>query len=58
MFIWHSDLVHGGSPIADDSRTRASLVCHYFGEADCMDKGADMVPMNAGYWMRRPQHAR
>jgi phytanoyl-CoA hydroxylase len=55
VFIWHADLVHGGSPIADDSRTRSSLVCHYFGEADCVDKGADMVAMNAGYWMRRPQ---
>jgi phytanoyl-CoA hydroxylase len=55
VFIWHSDLVHGGSPIEDDKRTRASLVCHYFGEADCVDKGADRVAMNAGFWMRRPQ---
>ena len=55
VFIWHADLVHGGSPIIDDSRTRASLVCHYFGEADCVDKGSELVPMNAGYWMRRPQ---
>jgi phytanoyl-CoA hydroxylase len=53
VFIWHSDLVHGGGPIADRSLTRSSLVCHYFGETDCMERGMDIVPMHAGYWMRR-----
>jgi ectoine hydroxylase-related dioxygenase (phytanoyl-CoA dioxygenase family) len=55
VFIWHADLVHGGSPIADDRRTRSSLVCHYFGEADCVEKGMDLVPMNGAFWMRRQQ---
>jgi hypothetical protein len=55
VFIWHADLVHGGSPIADDKRTRSSLVCHYFGENDCVEKGMDIVPLNGGYWMRRQQ---
>jgi ectoine hydroxylase-related dioxygenase (phytanoyl-CoA dioxygenase family) len=30
VFIWHSQLLHGGSPITDMSRTRRSLVTHYF----------------------------
>jgi phytanoyl-CoA hydroxylase len=53
VFIWHSDLVHGGRPIADHFRTRGSLVCHYFGEADCVARGVDLVPANGGYWMQR-----
>lgn len=53
VFIWHSDLVHGGSPIADPSRTRSSLVCHYFCETDCIARGMDIVPMHGGYWLRR-----
>jgi ectoine hydroxylase-related dioxygenase (phytanoyl-CoA dioxygenase family) len=53
VLIWHSDLVHGGSPAADASLTRSSLVCHYFGETDCTERGADLVSMHAGYWMRR-----
>jgi phytanoyl-CoA hydroxylase len=30
VFIWHSQLLHGGSVIQDMSRTRRSLVTHYF----------------------------
>jgi phytanoyl-CoA hydroxylase len=55
VFVWHADLVHGGSPILDERRTRGSLVCHYFGESDCVEKGMDLVPMNGGHWMRRLQ---
>jgi ectoine hydroxylase-related dioxygenase (phytanoyl-CoA dioxygenase family) len=53
VFIWHADLVHGGSPIADHGLTRSSLVCHYFGETDCIERGMEIVPMHAGYWMKR-----
>jgi ectoine hydroxylase-related dioxygenase (phytanoyl-CoA dioxygenase family) len=53
VIVWHADLVHGGSPIKDARRTRNSLVCHYFGKADCLDRGTDLVPMNRGYWMPR-----
>jgi hypothetical protein len=53
VFIWHADLVHGGSPIVDEGRTRGSLVCHYFGESDCRDDGADLVPESEAFWMRR-----
>ena len=34
VFIWHSQLFHGGSPINDSSRTRKSLVTHYFRAQD------------------------
>jgi phytanoyl-CoA hydroxylase len=53
VFIWHSDLVHSGSPIKDLRRTRTSLVCHYYGEADARALGADLVPHHRGWWMRR-----
>ena len=53
VFIWHSDLVHAGSPIKDLQRTRTSLVCHYYGEADARALGGDLVPHHAGHWMRR-----
>ena len=32
-FVWSANLVHGGSPVADPSRTRRSLVTHYYFEA-------------------------
>lgn len=53
VFIWHADLVHGGSPIRDMKRTRSSMVCHYFGQEDCVERGMDLVPRNKGFWMRR-----
>ena len=30
ILVWHENLVHGGSPRADLSRTRKSIVSHYF----------------------------
>jgi phytanoyl-CoA hydroxylase len=53
VFIWHSDLVHKDSRVRDHRSTRSSLVCHYFSETDCIQRGADIVPMQGGYWMRR-----
>lgn len=29
VLIWAADLMHGGSPIVDPTRTRQSLVCHF-----------------------------
>ena len=29
-FIWHANLVHGGSPVIDASLTRKSMVIHYY----------------------------
>ena len=34
VLIWHSQLFHGGSPIKDKSKTRKSLVTHYFTTED------------------------
>jgi hypothetical protein len=30
ILVWHENLIHGGSPRADRSRTRLSIVSHYF----------------------------
>ncbi len=32
VFIWHANLLHGGSPITRPGATRRSMVCHYFAE--------------------------
>jgi ectoine hydroxylase-related dioxygenase (phytanoyl-CoA dioxygenase family) len=34
LFVWHSQLYHGGAPIIDRSLTRKSLVTHYFRAKD------------------------
>jgi phytanoyl-CoA hydroxylase len=33
VFLWHAQLLHGGTPIADPAKTRSSLVVHYWGAA-------------------------
>lgn len=32
VLIWHSNLLHGGSPITEKGTTRKSMVCHYYAE--------------------------
>lgn len=32
VLIWHSNLLHGGTPITSPGSTRRSMVCHYFAE--------------------------
>ncbi|MEO0897743.1 MAG: phytanoyl-CoA dioxygenase family protein [Bacteroidota bacterium] len=32
LLIWHANLIHGGDPILDPSRSRKSMVVHYFGK--------------------------
>lgn len=34
VFIWHANLFHGGEPHLDKSKTRKSMVLHYFNEED------------------------
>ena len=54
LFIWHSDLVHGGSALADRTKTRRSLVCHYFTENDCArDENLRLEELNGGLWINR-----
>ncbi|HMD62303.1 MAG TPA: phytanoyl-CoA dioxygenase family protein [Opitutaceae bacterium] len=57
VFVWHGDMVHGGSQIRDMGRTRASMVCHYFGETDCRERYLDIVPANGAFWMQRQQQS-
>lgn len=54
VFLWHSDLVHGGGAIQDAHKTRRSLVCHYFTEPDAR-KFSDwqLEPLNGGFWFNR-----
>ena len=54
VFIWHSDLAHGGGTIQDPGKTRRSLVCHYYTEPDSR-KFADwrLDPLNGGFWFNR-----
>lgn len=54
LFIWHSDLVHGGSEIGDPTKTRRSLVCHYLTEADCRkQKNSQLEELNGALWLNR-----
>jgi phytanoyl-CoA hydroxylase len=57
VFLWHSDLLHGGTPIRDPNRTRKSLVCHYYSEADCRRMGSEILPLNGGLWLKRQRSA-
>lgn len=57
LFIWHSDLVHGGSAIEDPGKTRLSIVCHYFAEEDMRAApGAKLEPLHHGFWLDRCGH--
>jgi hypothetical protein len=35
ILVWHSNLMHGGSPIKDSRLTRMSQVTHYFSRGHC-----------------------
>ncbi|MBN3851316.1 phytanoyl-CoA dioxygenase family protein [Paraburkholderia sp. Ac-20342] len=54
VLIWHANLLHGGGPIADPSRTRKSLVFHYFSANDATGLGMKLCPMSSGFWIDRP----
>jgi ectoine hydroxylase-related dioxygenase (phytanoyl-CoA dioxygenase family) len=30
VFIWHANLVHGGTPVRNTALTRKSMVIHYY----------------------------
>lgn len=53
VLIWHSQLFHGGRPIKDKSKTRKSLVTHYFTTEDFPDAHAPKV-CEQGCYMARP----
>lgn len=54
VFIWHSQLLHGGSAINNPQLTRKSLVNHYFTRQDCMKLGSKLVLANEAFWIDKP----
>lgn len=52
VFIWHSQLYHGGSPINRMDLTRKSLVTHYFRHGDMPCRARDIGGYR--YWQVRP----
>ena len=57
VLIWHSQLLHGGTPIVDSSMRRRSLVTHYFRQRDYRHHLWRVRKHNAGgyYYNRRHQ---
>jgi ectoine hydroxylase-related dioxygenase (phytanoyl-CoA dioxygenase family) len=51
VFIWSCQIAHGGSPIADQKRTRKSLVTHYWRANDMARHKLDGV--NGGYYFAK-----
>jgi ectoine hydroxylase-related dioxygenase (phytanoyl-CoA dioxygenase family) len=56
VFIWHSQLYHGGAAIDDPTKSRRSLVTHYF-IADDMPAVKKIRHVRGGYWMKRAHQA-
>jgi phytanoyl-CoA hydroxylase len=52
VFIWHSQLYHGGEPIKNPSLTRRSLVTHYWRAQDVPWRHGTVAPHR--YYFRRP----
>jgi ectoine hydroxylase-related dioxygenase (phytanoyl-CoA dioxygenase family) len=53
MFIWHSQLFHGGSPIRNMQKSRKSLVTHYWKSADCPN--LEQAAVGQGFYWKRPR---
>lgn len=54
VFIWHEQLLHGGTPITDLNRTRSSLVTHYWRVNELGH--LRLNPHGHGYWVDRPHN--
>jgi phytanoyl-CoA hydroxylase len=60
MFIWHSQLLHGGSPVLDRTKTRRSIVVHYwrYGDIEANEEYPWFrnlsLQSDAGYYLNRP----
>lgn len=55
VIIWHEQLLHGGSPIIDMTRTRKSLVTHYW-RCNEMDESV-LRPHGNGFFFNRSHAA-
>jgi ectoine hydroxylase-related dioxygenase (phytanoyl-CoA dioxygenase family) len=49
VFIWHAQLLHGGRPIRDMTKTRSSLVVHYWRVRDVPRKHVRVDPAAGSY---------
>lgn len=54
VFIWHAQLLHGGSPITDMNATRTSLVTHYWTLLDYPDPDDRIDLGDRRYLLDRP----
>jgi phytanoyl-CoA hydroxylase len=54
VFIWHANLLHGGGPIRDMSRTRKSFVFHYFALSDGHKITGEKIADGSAFWLKRP----
>ncbi|MBK1661483.1 phytanoyl-CoA dioxygenase family protein [Paracraurococcus ruber] len=57
VLLWHGQLYHGGSPIADPQRSRKSLVTHYWMAEDLAPDLVARSPEGGGYLRRDHQQA-
>jgi phytanoyl-CoA hydroxylase len=54
LFIWHELLFHGGAEIQNLSKTRKSLVTHYWSAHDLNE--TELIKVGSGYYLnRKPQ---
>ncbi|MBV9300487.1 MAG: hypothetical protein JOY62_07475 [Acidobacteriaceae bacterium] len=54
--LWHAQLLHGGITILDKTRTRKSLVTHYWRATDLPPDSAGVFEGNK-YYYKRPHQA-
>ena len=55
LFIWHAQLLHGGSPILHAQKTRRSLVLHYFRTSEYRHLFWRVRKVHSdGYYYKRP----
>lgn len=57
VFLWHGQLLHGGASIKEFTRTRKTLVTHYWRARDIPSEGSVRVHQTGFYRKREPHHA-
>jgi len=55
VLIWHAQLLHGGSPIANPMETRRSLVSHYWTDVD-FPEPEQRIDLGDERWVLRKSH--
>lgn len=58
LLIWHGEVLHGGMPILDKSKTRRSLVAHYWRSQDVPNNKIAFEQGTPLYLIRRKRVAR